>query len=89
MNYEYLKKEFIKLKKEELIYIDNISKISSNKILPEYEKLEFYRGLNNYITKLDDLIEKLGKAATEDDTLKGNFENLFIEEFSLCCMVCT
>ena len=47
MNYEYLKKEFIKLKKEELIYIDNISKISSNKILPEYEKLEFYRGLNN------------------------------------------
>lgn len=79
MNYEYLKKEFIKLKKEELIYIDNISKISSNKILPEYEKLEFYRGLNNYITKLDDLIEKLGKAATEDDTLKGNFENLFIE----------
>ena len=79
MNYEYLKKEFIKLKKEELIYIDNISKISSNKILKEYEKLEFYRGLNNYITKLDDLIEKLGKAATEDDTLKGNFENLFIE----------
>lgn len=79
MNYEYLKKEFIKLKKEELIYIDNISKISSNKILPEYEKLEFYRGLNNYITKLDDLNEKLGKASTEDDTLKGNFENLFIE----------
>lgn len=79
MNYEYLKKEFIKLKKEELIYIDNISKISSNKILPEYEKLEFYRGLNNYITKLDDLIDKLGKAATEDDTLKENFENLFIE----------
>lgn len=79
MNYEYLKKEFIKLKKEELIYIDNISKISSNKILPEYEKLEFYRGLNNYITKLDDLNEKLGKAATEDDTLKENFENLFIE----------
>lgn len=79
MNYEYLKKEFIKLKKEELIYIDNISKVSSNKILPEYEKLEFYRGLNNYITKLDDLIDKLGKAATEDDTLKGNFENLFIE----------
>lgn len=79
MNYKYLKKEFIKLKKEELIYIDNISKVSSNKILPEYEKLEFYRGLNNYITKLDDLIDKLGKAATEDDTLKGNFENLFIE----------
>lgn len=79
MNYEYLKKEFIKLKKKELIYIDNISKVSSNKILPEYEKLEFYRGLNNYITKLDDLIDKLGKAATEDDTLKGNFENLFIE----------
>lgn len=79
MNYEYLKKEFIKLKKKELIYIDNISKVSSNKILPEYEKLEFYRGLNNYITKLDDLIDKLGKAATEDDTLKENFENLFIE----------
>lgn len=79
MNYEYLKKEFIKLKKEELIYIDNISKVSSNKILPEYEKLEFYRGLNNYIIKLDDLIDKLGKAATEDDTLKENFENLFIE----------
>ena len=33
MNYEFIKKEFVQLKKEELEYIDSISKISSKKIL--------------------------------------------------------
>ena len=42
MNYEEVKNEFIKLKKEELAYIDQISKISKNKILSEYEKIEIY-----------------------------------------------
>ena len=37
MNYELIKDEFIKLKREELDYIDNIAKISSIKKLSEYE----------------------------------------------------
>ena len=43
MDYELLKEDFIKLKKEELDYIDNISKLSKSKKFTEYEKIEIYR----------------------------------------------
>ena len=56
MNYEELKNQFIKLKKEELEYIDSIAKISSNKKLLEQEKLEIYRTLKNYQAKLSEMI---------------------------------
>ena len=52
MEYELIKNNFINLKKEELNYIDSISKISSEKILSENEKLKIYRVLNNYKIKL-------------------------------------
>ena len=44
MNYELVKKEFIKLKKEEFNYIDHVTKISS-KTLTEEEKLKIHRKL--------------------------------------------
>ena len=53
------KNEFIKLKKEELTYIDNIANISSNKILTEEEKLNIYRNLYNYQIKINDVLNKL------------------------------
>lgn len=59
MNYEELKNEFIKLKKEELDYIDSIAKISSNKKLLEHEKLEIYRTLKNYQVNLNEMITTL------------------------------
>lgn len=59
MNYEEIKNAFIKLKREELDYIDNVSKISSNKTLTEFEKLEIYRTLNDYQTKLTEMYRKL------------------------------
>ena len=59
MNYELLKNEVIKLKMEELEFIDNVAKISSNKTLSEFEKLEIYRTLNNYKIKLNKILKKL------------------------------
>lgn len=59
MNYELLKNEFIKLKKEELEYIDSVAKISSNKKLSEQDKLEIYRTLKNYQIKLNEMITTL------------------------------
>ena len=62
MNYELIKNELIKNKKEELDYldyIDNIANISSNKILSETEKLEVYRTLNSYQVKLTEMFKNL------------------------------
>ncbi|MBR6690466.1 MAG: NUDIX hydrolase [Bacilli bacterium] len=74
MNYEVIKNEIIKFKKEELDYIDNVAKISSNKILSEYEKLETYRTLNYYQNKLT---EKFKCFLDEIIKLKQlTFENL-------------
>jgi len=56
MNNKELKNEFIKLKREELDYIDSIAKISSNKKLSEYQKLEIHRTLKNYQIKLNEMI---------------------------------
>ena len=59
MNYEIIKDELIKTKKEELNYIDNITKISNNKILSETEKLDIYRMLNRYKKKLTEIFKNL------------------------------
>ena len=59
MNYEIIKAELIKTEKEELNYIDNITKISNNKILSETEKLDIYRILNSYKKKLTEIFKNL------------------------------
>jgi len=80
MNYELIKDEFIKLKKQELYYIDNITKISNNKTLSEYEKLEIYRTLNDYKIKLNDILEKLWRTFPKDGILtKDNLKDIIVE----------
>ena len=69
MNYELIKNEFIKLKREELNYIDSITKISSNKILSELEKLEIYRKLNNYEVKLNEILKRFKSELLNDKQL--------------------
>ena len=48
MNIEKLKEEFIKLKKEELAYLDNIAKLGYQKTFSQKEKLNIYRKLKFY-----------------------------------------
>ena len=61
MDYELVKKEFIELKKEELAYIDNVARISSNRRLYELEKLEIYRKIKKNETELRELIKQIIK----------------------------
>ena len=48
MDIEKLKKEFIKLKSEELEYLDNIAKLGYQKTFSQEEKLNIYRKLKFY-----------------------------------------
>ena len=48
MDIEKLKEEFIKLKKEELEYLDNIAKLGYQKTFSQEEKLNIYRKLKFY-----------------------------------------
>lgn len=80
MNYELVKDEFIKLKKEELDYIDNTAKISSNKILSEHEKLEIYRTLKNYEIKLNKMLKRLWNEFPKDQELtRANWKDVIVE----------
>lgn len=80
MNYELYKKEFKKIKREELAYIDSIAQISSNKTLSETEKLEIYRTLNSYEIKLNEILKKLWSTFPRDDSLtKDNLKDVIIE----------
>lgn len=81
MNYELIKNEFIKLKKEELNYINNVAKISSTKKLSEYEKLEIYRTLNDYIDKLNGILKKLGDEIIKSEQFirKQDFKDIIVE----------
>ena len=81
MNYELAKNEFIKLKRKELEYIDNIAKISSNKILSELEKLEIYRKLNNYEVKLNEILKRFKSELLKDKQLiRKNLKNVIERE---------
>ena len=48
MNIEEVKEEFIKLKKEELAFLDNIAKLGYQKTFSQEEKLNIYRRLKFY-----------------------------------------
>ena len=73
MNNKRLKEEFIKLKKEELEYIHDILSESSKRKLSEYEKIEMYRRLNDYVSRLNkylfDIRENINK---EDKSIDRN-----------------
>ena len=61
MNIEVLKEEFIRLKKEQLSYLNSVVEESSKKILSEFEKLEIYRRIYNYNVKFKDILDILRK----------------------------
>lgn len=58
MNIEELKHEFIKLKIEELTYINSIY-MSSNRVFSSQEKVLMYRKLNDYKNRLDEMLKKI------------------------------
>ena len=63
MKFEDLKKEYIKLRKEELKYFDNVINESRNRIFSEKEKLDIYRKANKYEKDLCDLMDKMREQA--------------------------
>ena len=69
MNYESIKNEFIKLKREELEYINEISIISRKKIWSEAEKIEIYRNLKKYANELNGILKKLRNEIVESKCL--------------------
>ena len=80
MNYELNKREFERVKREELAYIDSVAQISSSKILSETEKLEIYRTLNSYEVKLNEILKKLWSTFPRNDSLtKDNLKDIIIE----------
>ena len=58
MNINELKQEFIKLKIEELTYINSIS-ISSSRVFSSQEKVLMYRKLNDYKNRLDEILKRI------------------------------
>ena len=83
MNCELIKNEFIKLKKEELNYIDNVAKTSSTKKLSEYEKLEIYRTLNNYKEKINKMLIIFGDEIINDERFRKQDLKKIIIEFDI------
>ena len=83
MDYEYIKNEFIKLKREELEYIDSVVIISSNKILTEYEKICIYRKLKRYEDELNNIINNLSNKIYDDcknkEIRRKDLKDMFIE----------
>ena len=80
MNYKLVKEEFIKLKKEELAYIDSIADISSKKILMEEEKLNVHRTLKVYEKKITEMSKKLFEEIRKEKELESeNLKDILIE----------
>lgn len=80
MEYEAIKNEYIKLKKEELEYIDNVSKMNIKKTLSESERLEIYRKLDEYKNKIADISNKLREELLNSGLFKvKEMEDIIIE----------
>lgn len=80
MDYKQIKKEFIKLKKEELAYIDNIAKISNNKTLSENEKIDINRTLKNYQDKINKMYKEIFNQINKNKQLtRKNLKDVLIE----------
>jgi len=58
--------EFVKLKKEEFSYIDKVLELVQNKTLDEVEKLNVYRELERYKSKLQLLVNKNNSLIRKD-----------------------
>ena len=74
-----MKYEIIKIKKEELNYIDNIAKLSSTRKLSEKEKLEVYQTLESYKEKLKTLFEKYYLKLIKDENKDYDINEVIIK----------
>ena len=77
MNIEKLKEEFIKLKKEELAYLDNIAKLGYQKTFSQEEKLNIYRKLKFYENENAKFYKILSDILYESK--EKNMDKVFIE----------
>ena len=77
MNIEKLKEEFIKLKKGELAYLDNIAKLGYQKTFSQEEKLNIYRKLKFYENENAKFYKILSDILYESK--EQNMDKVFIE----------
>ena len=77
MDIEKLKEEFIKLKKEELAYLDNIAKLGYQKTFSQEEKLNIYRKLKFYENENARFYKLLSDILYESK--EKNMDKVFIE----------
>ena len=77
MDIEKLKEEFIKLKKEELAYLDNIAKLGYQKTFSQEEKLNIYRKLKFYENENAKFYKILSDILYESK--EKNMDKVFIE----------
>ena len=77
MNIEEVKEEFIKLKKEELAYLDNIAKLGYQKTFSQEEKLNIYRKLKFYENENARFYKLLSDILYESK--EKNMDKVFIE----------
>lgn len=77
MNIEKLKEEFIKLKKEELAFLDNIAKLGYQKTFSQEEKLNIYRKLKFYENENARFYKLLSDILYESK--EKNMDKVFIE----------
>ncbi len=66
MKFDELKEKFIKLKKEELAYIDDVAKKGMKEKLTEKEVLEAYRKINDFAKNINELLTKIFNCATKN-----------------------
>ena len=77
MNIEEVKEEFIKLKKEELAFLDNIAKLGYQKTFSQEEKLNIYRKLKFYENENGRFYKLLSDILYESK--EKNMDKVFIE----------
>ena len=77
MNIEEVKEEFIKLKSEELEYLDNIAKLGYQKTFSQEEKLNIYRKLKFYENENARFYKLLSDILYESK--EKNMDKVFIE----------
>jgi ADP-ribose pyrophosphatase len=83
MNFEEKKQEFIKLKKEELEYFNNVAITSSKRELNGSEKLDIYRKLHDYSKRIDILSQELHHEAVMERLDNENKKRDNIIEFNV------
>lgn len=84
------KEDYVKLKKEELKYVEEVYNLSSNKKLSDTEMLEIYRKLNDYAVKLNKMYIDICKDEHVDITIKVDKDYLLsmgeYREYILNCL---